>query len=53
MAQAKTKSPKDLYQDIGKEEFTIKPGDRIAQALVKPTAEVELIRVSKVSETER
>ena len=37
----------------GQETFTINPGDRIAQLVVAPVCQAELVEVSELTETER
>lgn len=39
--------------NLGKENFIINPGDRIAQLVVAPVCQAELIEVAELTETER
>lgn len=42
-----------LIINHGKEPYTFKPGERIAQLLIAPTLQVELVEVESVDSTER
>jgi len=44
---------KVILINLGKENFTIHRGDRIAQLVITPIQKVELIEVEELSETER
>jgi dUTP pyrophosphatase len=42
-----------LLINLGAESFSIKPGDRIAQLVIAPVAQAELVEVAELDETER
>ena len=39
--------------NLSREDYTIRPGDRIAQLMVVPVVRPELVRVDALDETER